>query len=121
MLNFASEDAERYLEEVKAFATQIGARKSLEQSLEYLGSYGEQVDSNPIETRCTLSKDFAPHSFFFSMERRRRGEREFQRWFSGGLIYSGPSIASDGSFPSLTVSLDDEASSGSKHSWSVHT
>jgi hypothetical protein len=39
----------------------------------------------------------------------------------GGLIYSGPGAPSDGSAPSFSVSLNPDAATGQKHTWSIHT
>jgi hypothetical protein len=55
-----------------------------------------------------MSYDVAPYSFSFAhfalpKVTDEKPERKF--WFNGGLIYQGPSVPADGSFPSLTVSL----------------
>lgn len=64
-------------------------------------------------TRCTLYPDFAPFSMGFRVEFFQPGRDV--RPMCGGLIYSGPGVPADGSYPSLTVSL-------SKHDgWSVNT
>lgn len=94
--------------QVVEFAINAGCAAKLFDRLAYLANYG----GNPEYTVCTLGYDFAPHSFRFTIERNGN------RWFNGGLIYSGPTQALDGSFPALTVSL--EPGDGS-HQWSVHT
>lgn len=66
-------------------------------------------------TRCVLQKDFAPLSFFFTMQvrepadMRERAAEEFHRWFSGGLIFHGDVDDKD-----FTVPVGDG-------SWSIHT
>jgi hypothetical protein len=41
---------------------------------------------------------------------------EYVSWFGGGLIYQGPDVPADGSFPSLTVSMNP-----TRIGWFVHT
>ncbi len=108
---------------VVAFAATIGAVDQLVDKLTYLASYG----GDSAAVRCTLHKDFAPHSFGFSLEKpdldfltKSNGglpaaDPKWKHWFSGGLIYQGPDSPADGSFPSLTVSLAEGVG------WFVHT
>ena len=77
------------------------------EKLDYLGNYSDEA------TTCWLYSDFALNSFKFVMERA-----DGMRWFSGGLIYSGPTQPLDGSAPALTVGIDIDSS---VHGWSVHT
>jgi len=56
-----------------------------------------------------VTKDFAPHSMVFSIERER------VCLLNGGLIYQGPTQPANGSFPSLTVSLHNDTG------WFIHT
>lgn len=99
-----------YLAEVRAWADANGCSAELEAQLGYLRDYAEGCV-------CELHKDFAPHSFEFLM---RHPNHEV--WFNGGLIYSGPGCPSDGSFPSLTVSIDSlNGRTDIEHKWSVHT
>lgn len=104
MIDF--KDPEHLLGVLK-FAADNNCAKALVDQLEYLSHYG---DMNNI---CEIHPDFAPNSFAFAM---LRPDRTF--WFSGGLIYSGPGQALDGSPPALTVSLSP---TGNEHNWSVHT
>lgn len=101
-----------------------GALSDLLEQLSYLDTYGcnSEFGLNRNITNCFLRKDFAPNSFSFTMMRATTdGSETYKYWFDGGLIYSGPGLPSDGSSPSLSVSLDPYAASGSKHMWSVHT
>ena len=79
----------------------------LMEQLDYLGNYSDEV------TTCRLYSDFAPNSFEFVME-----WADGTRWFSGWLVYSGPTQPLDGSAPALTVGIDIDSS---VHGWSVHT
>lgn len=109
-----------YLAEVREFAKNVDAYDALQKQLVYLNGYGNPDNPWDGYSRCVLSKDFAPYSFAFTMQRKSK-DGEYDYWFSGGLIYSGPGQPADGSSPSLSVSLDPDASSGKKHMWSVHT
>jgi hypothetical protein len=106
-------DQEHY-DKVVAFAQSVGAEAQLRERLDYLGTFATL-------TECELYYDFAPHSFGFVMFQRQKTGSERTRWFNGSLIYSGPGVPSNGSFPSLTVSIDRDAASGARHMWSVHT
>jgi hypothetical protein len=113
MLN--TEHCEEYLAEVRAAADEMGPewRQKLEEQLEYLGSYACHDD--PGQTRCDLTKDFAPLSFYFLMQRRQK-DGSYKTWFNGGLIFHGPhDRGGDGGAPTYSVNL-----CGS-HGWSVHT
>jgi hypothetical protein len=101
-----------YMEQVRAFAHSVNAQPALQTQLNYLAGYG---DGNNI---CELYKDFAPHSFQFLMK-----HPDGSNWFNGGLIYNGPGVRLDGSFPALTVSLDtlNPDYDTEAHNWSVHT
>ena len=121
MIEFANDETARKMEKTKAFAAQVGALEVLEKRLAFLGTYGQSDSTNPRETRCRLFPDFAPFSFSFLMETRPAGEVEYRRWFNGGLIYSGLGVPANGSFPSLTVSSDEDERAGRGHSWGIHT
>jgi hypothetical protein len=73
--------------------------------------------SEEPKSQCLLYGDFAPHSFGFSHfvlpAYASSGKRTFS--YNGGLIYSGPGCAGDGSFPSLCVNLGDGTG------WFCHT
>jgi hypothetical protein len=87
-----------HLESVREVARHMGLSRQLEKQLDYLATYGDEG------CQCTLAKDFAPYSFDFALYKPGpKEERKF--WFNGGLIYQGPGLPADGSFPSLTVSL----------------
>ena len=101
-----------HLEEVRKFADSVGLREDLEGQLKCLGKYA--CDEDPENTRCLLHKDFAPHSFGFTM-RIRKGDR-YEHWFIGGLIYGGPEQPLDGSAPAFTCSFDS-----TRRGWFVHT
>jgi hypothetical protein len=93
-------------------------RNGLYDKLRYLALYGNrqgcQYDRKTTPgTRCKLYRDFAPYSFNFVIEIREG--QQWKRWFNGGLIYSGPDSPVNGSFPTLTVSIDPY------NGWSTHT
>ena len=125
------EAAASYLSQVVGAACTMGAEAilSLYEQLQYLDSYAchDEDDNSPAimravgrpYTRCVLARDFAPFSFSFNMLKRNE-ENDYEHWFNGGLIYSGPAQPLDGSGPALTVSLDPSCRDGS-HRWSVHT
>jgi hypothetical protein len=76
---------EDHLKAVKEFAASVGMLDQLNEKLNYLASYGKDV-----ETHCNLHKDFAEHSFYFEMMLRCKDrDPEWQFWFNGGLIYHG--------------------------------
>jgi hypothetical protein len=103
------------LEKTREFARSMGLAHQLERQLGYLADYGHNGD-RPLR-QCVLSYDFAPHSFSFSHyllpDSTGDGKRQFS--YNGGLIYQGPSCPGDGSFPSLSVSLN------SGTGWFCHT
>ena len=72
-----------------------------------------------------ITYDWAPHSFAFAIWDMTRPNVEKSRsnlMLNGGWIYSGPGVPSDGSFPSLTVSLDDVSGQPRPtHRWRCHT
>lgn len=100
-----------YLDEVKASpqAKSIKGRLSLDKMLSYLDTYGRG------ENKCILTRDFAPLSFSFVMQRKNE-DGEYVYWFNGGLIFHGPhDNGGDGSWPTLSVTLEPT------HGWLVHT
>lgn len=116
-------NCEKELQQAKAFAVGISddLLKQLESQLEYLAGYangpGCRYDkSTGADTRCRLYKDFAPHSFRFEVDCKENYAAPWEYWFNGGLIYQGPDCPADGSFPSLTVSVDSK-----RIGWFVHT
>lgn len=99
-----------YLKETVEFAQEIEKIDDLKDKLEYLGTYGNR------NTRCKLSKDFAPYSFSFLMEIQKPKEKGWSPYFNGGLIYHGEHDGGgDGGRPSYSVNLEK------KHGWTVHT
>lgn len=104
-----------------AAALQMGALPELASTLMYLHTYANHNDGPTRhgidKTRCTLHPDFAPLSFAFRMDRRNDQTGEYEYWFNGGLIYSGPDCPADGSFPSLSVDVNPS----DKPTWRVHT
>ena len=136
------EDHKKYYSEVVEFATKVGALEELNKSLEWMRTYACRGENDVIyETRSkfVLYKDVAPNSVQVRVYKRKNNakvdgppeitgrraieipEPEYEFWYNGGLIYSGPGLPADGSFPSLSVSLDPDANSGKRHMWSVHT
>lgn len=123
-------DLEHFLD-VMTFAAREGVADKLLTRLAFLSNYGngpgpvfapdENVahlawvltNRNPNGSTCELYRDFAPHSFAFLMR-----HEDGSTWFNGGLIYSGPGVPLDGSFPALTVGIGIDSSN---HDWSVHT
>lgn len=106
------------LDEAIKHAASFNLLDQLFKQLVYLGGYGMDREQPLKVSRCTLAQDFAPLSFRFVMERGEMlspTEIKWDFWFNGGLIYQGPDIAADGSFPVLTVSLNDGVG------WFVHT
>ncbi len=103
-----------WLAKVKEYAAKVGLSDQLEKQLDHLATYGGG-EGRLDYCRCDLYQDFAPWSFQFTMYRTEEG-KEPSYWFNGGLIYQGPACPADGSFPSLTMSLNPK-----KHGWFVHT
>lgn len=100
----------------KIFAGEQGLAEQLQAKLDYLCDYGStEVEGGRIAcNKCVLGADFAPNSFAFDMYRPTH-DGDWKHWFSGGLIYQGPTQPANGGFPSLTVSLH------SAIGWFVHT
>src|SRR5262249_15749367 len=91
------------LEEVREFARSISLSRQLERQLDFLANYANH-DDGP-KRQCVLSYDFAPYSFsfaHFALPKLAGEKPERKFWFNGGLIFQGPSVPADGSFPSLT-------------------
>lgn len=104
-------------EVTKAFAERIGLLDDLEAQLTYLDGYANEASRRAGSsdlTRCQLSQDIAPWSFYFQME--RAGEDGIYRfWFEGALVYHGPSDGGSGEAPSFATGLVPQ------HGWSLHT
>jgi hypothetical protein len=104
-------EAMGYLEEQIAFARSIDCMDNLAEGLFWLIQHG---GSRPVRT--VLFRDFAPHSFIFTVQRVDDTGQKWERCMNGGLIYSGPDQPLDGSAPAFTVSMGE-----SEIGWSVHT
>lgn len=104
---------EEHLNKVKEFAERTNQTESLQQQLEYLGTYA--CHKNPDDTKCELYQDFSPWSFYFVMMKKQI-DGSYARWFNGGCLYYGPGENGVG-FPQLSVRLGDCSKSG----WSIHT
>lgn len=110
MLNVVDKE---YFDKVMDFAIKAGKEKSLQEGLNFLGTYACHEDKE--KTRCDLYKDFAPASFYFVMFIKGK-DGEYKRYFNGGLIFHGQHDGfGDGSFPTLSVCLNPT------DGWSVHT
>ena len=90
------------LDEVREFAMENGIEESLDKALEAVGKFGDKAE---------LHHDFAPHSFTFLVRKEDGGVG-----FNGGVIYSGPAQALDGSGPAFTVGLGERPPG-----WSIHS
>lgn len=120
MLEISEYDRE-YFDQVVAFAERMGLKEKLDKQIEYLERWarGPGCTYEGYESVLYLYRDFAPHSFTFRLEVATLKEPP-KTILCGGLIYQGPleeggRVVSDGSFPSLTVSLDNSVG------WHVHT
>lgn len=101
------------LDAAKAFAERVGAGDRLQRMLDYLANFG----GTPEMYEARLYGDHAAFSFGFSLHPLRDG-KPGDAMIAGGVIYSGPGQALDGSAPALTVSLTQ---SRHQHDWSCHT
>ena len=118
MVVFGNDEAKARMLECATLAKELGCAKSLDDTLEYLNTYANRPGCRYEKegTRCKLFDDFAPHSFLFYME-HGDGQGGWKHWFTGGLIYHGPTSPGDGSFPALSVSLNKST----EPRWEVHT
>lgn len=115
MLHPVNEVCQESLKEAISFAKKMNLGHQFCRQLEWLSRYGQTPEKFLEQTvRCCLYKDFAPFSFEFVMQ-KKDSKGEWGRWFNGGLIYQGPGLPADGSFPTLTVSLHNQTG------WFVHT
>ena len=83
--------------------------------LRYLRDYaqGEGKLYQKGHVRCKLYPDWADHSFGVVVETLENGE--WKHWFTGGLIFQGPTQPLNGSAPAFTVSMESYVG------WSLHT
>lgn len=97
-----------HFDKVVDFAKKINMFDQLNDRLEYLQDYSDQV------TRCKLYKDSAPYSFAFTME-KKNGD-DWKVWFYGGLIYHGShDNGGDGGAPTFSVNINP------MDGWAIHT
>ena len=71
---------QEYFEEVRDWARKEGIEDRLQERLDYLDGYGQGP------TRCVIMTDFAPRSFFLTMQ-RKNANGFWSNWWAGGLIY----------------------------------
>lgn len=114
---------EGYLADVVKKAKALGlwlGKHGLRRRLLYLATYanrrGCMYDRKQHlgGTQCHIYKDWSPLSFSFVIKRKDLNDA-WVFWFNGGMIYQGPELPADGSFPSLTVSLSNFTG------WGIHT
>lgn len=97
-----------------AYAESLGAEAlaQLKDKLNYLETFRDNT------CHVELYKDFAPHSYGFTLfgpEKEREGR---EVWIQGGLIYHGPHDGGgSGGAPSFSVSLSGDTAPR----WEVHT
>lgn len=115
------EESQAYFDEVEKWAEENGILDKFEEAIRRCDEYADHEHTGRVEF--LLYRDFAPHSFGFTVYPLKDGKRilrpngQFDRWFNGGLIYQGPECPADGSFPSLTVTLGNPTKVG----WFMHT
>ena len=106
-----------YLADVRATADKLGKRDKLEKELAYLDAYAcnEEDDPEHTNTECVLTKDFAPLSFNFTIN-KKQDDGSYQPWFFGGLIFHGNHDGGgNGGAPTYSVCLTPQ------DGWSIHT
>ena len=87
---------EEYFKEVCETANGTGMIKLFQEKVDYLSTYS-CTEKEPDKTRCKLFKDFSPLSFVFHMEQKNQAG-DYEYWFHGGLIFSGPRDDDDADF-----------------------
>jgi len=114
-------ECREHFRKVSSTANEMGLRKEWLDGLYYLHTYANREGcmcdklGGRGNTRACLYPDFAPLSFAVSMQ-RQDSDGNWKPWFGGGLIYQGPDVPANGSFPSLTVSMDS-----TRVGWFLHT
>jgi hypothetical protein len=111
---------QEHFDKVLEFAKSRGLEDNLQQRLDYLDNYangpGCTYDkAEGRDTRCVLMFDYAPHSFYFVMERRNSPDAEWKTWYNGGLILHEAG-SSGAEFPVLSVRMDSSTTS-----YEIHT
>ena len=95
-----------HYDKVMDFAESAGLVKELVAQLEWLTKYSYCG----LRTRVDLYSDFAPNSFYWTMEAEKK-DGTWGRVMNGGLIWHA-----SGQYPDLTVSLESNPGN-----WSIHT
>ena len=110
------EGEQAYVDEVKKFAEESGRASQLREKLNVLAQFGCPRDGkDPEQCICTLSRDFAPHSFSWVVERRQK-DGTYKYWINGGLILHGAHVnGGDGGLPTLSVNLTPA------DGWEIHS
>ncbi len=105
------EETKEKLEDARAHARTLGLLSQLERQLDYLAAF------NPERPRqCWFGRDLAPFSFDFCTWYLATADEPKRRMsMNGGLIYSGPGCPGNGSFPSLSVNVNDS------NGWHINT
>ncbi len=111
-----------YFEETESFARESGQLEQFHGRLEYM-AHGHQSDEelalfggNIADYRVVLFSDFAPHSFAFEMQYKKKEEDEWEFFMNGGLIYHGSHDGhGSGGAPTFSVTMDKA------DGWRVHT
>lgn len=120
MIYLATPECLAHLRRVVRFARERGLLPKLVAQLRYLGEYANRPGcrydrTTGANTRCVLSPDWAPQSFYFNMQKKEPGG-EFEPWSNGGLIFYDAGDSGVG-MPQLSVRVGDTSKSG----WEVHT
>ncbi len=112
---------QEHFDEVEAFAKKVGKLEGFNHCLSKL-CYGDRSDEEltvwgrRAAARVHLGPDFAPKSFYFSVEVKYEGEQEWGHQYSGGMIFHGPhDNGGDGSAPTFSVNMSPT------DGWSIHT
>jgi len=112
---------QEYFDEVETFAKKVDKLESFHHALSKL-CYGDRTDEEltiwgkPATARVHLGVDFAPHSFFFSVEAKYEGEEEWTSQYVGGMIFHRPhDNGGDGGSPTFSVTMSPT------DGWSIHT
>jgi hypothetical protein len=85
MISLDNPERKEYLQHELAWAVDEDLIGELAERLTYLGTYACRQCAK--DTRCSLSADHVPHSFYFTMERFNYETEQYDYWFNGGLIF----------------------------------
>lgn len=104
-----------YARSIGLFEDADNSNHTLSNRLRYLENYGKRNPTDEDRFRVRLAKDFAPHSFAFTIELRTKDDG-WSHFMSGGLLFHG---RHDGhgsrAAPTLAVTLEPTAG------WQIHT